>query len=444
MKKTVSVAQAAIARRPRCRRGCRRRSGELVGAAKEGLLALSVGVGLGVLAELMEEEVDEVVGPKGKHDPERSRGAPRPRGGRGDARRAPRARSSGRACAAPTASSEVRAGDLRSTSPTATRSRGWCSSGCSPASRRAAIERTQRAGRRARSRREARSTSKSAVSREFVARTRENLERADEPPPRRRAPGGADARRDRAEGPHERRRARDHDRRREDPARALGGLDRERDRRDRAALRPRRARPRRRAGRALSCIDGAKALRKASATCFGARARAALHPPQGAQRARPPARARPPGGQAAAAPSVGARRPRPRARAAARCSPASSTARTPAPPPRCAREWRRRSPSPGSASAASLKRTLAVHEPVRVDDRDASAAPAATSSAGSPATWRCAGPPPGCSKPSGSSARSSATATSPSSPSRSSTNFTAMHATELHTATEEAAIAVSV
>ncbi len=45
--------------------------GELVGAAQEGLLALSVGVGLGVLAELMEEEVVEVVGPKGKHDPER-------------------------------------------------------------------------------------------------------------------------------------------------------------------------------------------------------------------------------------------------------------------------------------------------------------------------------------------------------------------------------------
>ena len=46
--------------------------GELVGAAKEGLLALSVGVGLGVLAELLEEEVDEVVGPKGKHDPDRA------------------------------------------------------------------------------------------------------------------------------------------------------------------------------------------------------------------------------------------------------------------------------------------------------------------------------------------------------------------------------------
>ena len=42
--------------------------GELVGVAQEGLLALSVGVGLGVLAELMEEEVIEVVGEKGRHD----------------------------------------------------------------------------------------------------------------------------------------------------------------------------------------------------------------------------------------------------------------------------------------------------------------------------------------------------------------------------------------
>jgi putative transposase len=45
--------------------------GELAGAAKEGLLALSVGVGLGVLHELMEAEVDEVVGLKGRHDSER-------------------------------------------------------------------------------------------------------------------------------------------------------------------------------------------------------------------------------------------------------------------------------------------------------------------------------------------------------------------------------------
>jgi len=45
--------------------------GELVGSAKEGLLALSVGVGLGVLAELLEEEVVEIVGAKGRHFPER-------------------------------------------------------------------------------------------------------------------------------------------------------------------------------------------------------------------------------------------------------------------------------------------------------------------------------------------------------------------------------------
>jgi putative transposase len=46
--------------------------GDLAGAAKEGLLALSVGVGLGVVHELMEAEVTEVCGPKGKNDPERT------------------------------------------------------------------------------------------------------------------------------------------------------------------------------------------------------------------------------------------------------------------------------------------------------------------------------------------------------------------------------------
>ena len=51
--------------------------GELAGAAKEGLLALSVGVGLGVLHELMEAEVDTVVGPKGKPRSRPHRGAPR-------------------------------------------------------------------------------------------------------------------------------------------------------------------------------------------------------------------------------------------------------------------------------------------------------------------------------------------------------------------------------
>jgi putative transposase len=46
--------------------------GELVGAAREGLLALSVGVGLGVVHELMQAEVCEVVGPKGRHNSDRA------------------------------------------------------------------------------------------------------------------------------------------------------------------------------------------------------------------------------------------------------------------------------------------------------------------------------------------------------------------------------------
>jgi putative transposase len=46
--------------------------GQLVGAAKEGLLALAVEVGLGVLRELLEQEVDELVGPKGKWNRDRT------------------------------------------------------------------------------------------------------------------------------------------------------------------------------------------------------------------------------------------------------------------------------------------------------------------------------------------------------------------------------------
>jgi transposase-like protein len=44
---------------------------ELAGAAKEGLLAFSVGIGLAVLDELFEAEVVRLAGPKGKHDPKR-------------------------------------------------------------------------------------------------------------------------------------------------------------------------------------------------------------------------------------------------------------------------------------------------------------------------------------------------------------------------------------
>jgi transposase-like protein len=69
---SVSVAQATNDDEAVLPERVREALGQLVGAAKEGLLALSVGVGLGVLAEMLEEEVEEVVGPKGKRNPDRT------------------------------------------------------------------------------------------------------------------------------------------------------------------------------------------------------------------------------------------------------------------------------------------------------------------------------------------------------------------------------------
>ena len=45
--------------------------GELAGAVKQGLLALSVAAGLAVVNEIFDAEVNELVGPRGKHDPDR-------------------------------------------------------------------------------------------------------------------------------------------------------------------------------------------------------------------------------------------------------------------------------------------------------------------------------------------------------------------------------------
>jgi putative transposase len=71
VKENVPAEQAVTSRERPLPPAVQEALGELVGAAQEGLMALSVGVGLGVLAELMEEEVSEVVGPKGRHDPDR-------------------------------------------------------------------------------------------------------------------------------------------------------------------------------------------------------------------------------------------------------------------------------------------------------------------------------------------------------------------------------------
>ncbi len=46
--------------------------GVLVESAREGLLALCVGIGLSVVEDLFQEEVSRRAGPKGKHDPQRT------------------------------------------------------------------------------------------------------------------------------------------------------------------------------------------------------------------------------------------------------------------------------------------------------------------------------------------------------------------------------------
>jgi hypothetical protein len=45
---------------------------ELAGAAREGLLALAVGTGLGVLGSLLDTDVERLVGPRGRHNPQRA------------------------------------------------------------------------------------------------------------------------------------------------------------------------------------------------------------------------------------------------------------------------------------------------------------------------------------------------------------------------------------
>ena len=71
MNQTVSVVEATIDEAVLPER-VQEALGQLVGAAREGLLALSVEVGLGVLVELLEQEVEGAVGPKGKWNPDRA------------------------------------------------------------------------------------------------------------------------------------------------------------------------------------------------------------------------------------------------------------------------------------------------------------------------------------------------------------------------------------
>jgi putative transposase len=143
--------------------------GELAGAAKEGLLALSVGVGLGVLSEMMEAELDEVVGPKHAKISERTavrhghEDGEVTLGGRRVAVRRPRARTADDEREVPLATYEYFADRDPLTRVVLEQMLAGVST------RRFTRTREQvGAGER--------SASKSAVSREFIGRTREHLD----------------------------------------------------------------------------------------------------------------------------------------------------------------------------------------------------------------------------------------------------------------------------
>jgi putative transposase len=242
--------------------------GALVGAAKEGLLALSVGVGLSVLTELMDEEVNDVVGPKGKWNRERTavrhghEDGEVTLGGRRVEVKRPRVRTAD-------GESEV---PLQTYQHFADRD---------PLGR-VVLERMLAgvSARRYRRTQEpvgeqveitARSTSKSAVSRAFVQRTPRGARRADEPTTLRSASRGDDARRPGAQGSDDDRRAGNHHRGCEDPARAVGRIDRERDRRDRAAIEPGRAPP---GSRARNAVRDRRIQSAAQSEPLGVRRRA--------------------------------------------------------------------------------------------------------------------------------------------------------------------------
>src|SRR6204780_4218641 len=147
--------------------------GELVGAAKEGLLALSVGVGLGVLSEMMEAELDEVVGPK--HATVKDRSAVRhghedgtvTLGGRRVAVKHPRARSADGAEEVPLATYAYFADRDPLTRVVLEQMLAGVSTRRFTRTREPVGEQVIA---------KERSASKSAVSREFIGRTREHLD----------------------------------------------------------------------------------------------------------------------------------------------------------------------------------------------------------------------------------------------------------------------------
>src|SRR5215218_2032358 len=196
--------------------------GELVGAAREGLLALSVGVGLGVVHELMELEVNEVVGPKGKHNLDRTAkrhghgNGSMTLGGRRVEVRRPRMRTVDDEHELPVKTYEYFADRDPLTRAVMDRMLAGVSTRKFAAVGEPVGDEVERSSS---------TTSKTSVSEMFVERTRHRALGADVAPAGGRLPGGHDARRHRDRRTHARRRARHHHRGREGPARLVGGLD---------------------------------------------------------------------------------------------------------------------------------------------------------------------------------------------------------------------------
>jgi putative transposase len=168
----MQVGNAEGAREFALPAGVQESLGELVHAAKEGLLALSVGVGLGVLAELMDQEVEEVVGPKGKHNPERTavrhghEDGELTLGGRRVGVKRPRARTADGETEVPLATYQ----HFADRDPL---SRLVLEQMLAGVSTRRFVRTREPVGEDVEA--AARSTSKSSVSRDFVAKTKENL-----------------------------------------------------------------------------------------------------------------------------------------------------------------------------------------------------------------------------------------------------------------------------
>ena len=171
MNQTVSVAEA-INEEGVLPGRVREALGQLVGAAEEGLLALSVEVGLGVLRELLEREVCEVVGPRGEWNRERTavrhgrEGGAVTLGGRRMPVRRPRVRTADGESEVPLGTYEHFAGRDQLEGVVLERMLAGVSTRKYRRAQEPVGEQVQ-AG--------ARSTSKSAVSRTFVQRTRDSL-----------------------------------------------------------------------------------------------------------------------------------------------------------------------------------------------------------------------------------------------------------------------------